>query len=282
MTGGNERDEFQRTASEADSEGLDQDDFVLLERAMSPLLDAVRTFAREEEAEIGTYAANTSHLISDVAQEDIVQKILALQARERADTPEEQGHARRMTSELVGLELPRRSHRRRTALAFGGGLVATALAVALWMRPTPQGPALPAYSIEARGGIKDARGGAPDEAATARTTAPAQRLNLDSQLVVALRPETAVSGDVAARAFIVHGGDTTEVAPRVQVAPTGAIELRFHGSELIGSRHGEASLRVIVGRPAAVRTLVPSGLPLARPQVATARLQTLTVPLQLP
>ena len=105
-----------------------------------------------------------------------------------------------------------------------------------------------------------------------------QRLDPDSTRVVAARPETAVTGTVAARAFVVQGdGDATEVAPNAQVAPTGAIELRFRGADLIGTRHGAARLRVVVGRPEALRAL-PARSPSA---VADPRWRELTVPLDL-
>jgi hypothetical protein len=85
---------------------------------------------------------------------------------------------------------------------------------------------------------------------------------------------------VAARAFVVQGDEASEVAANAQVAPTGAIELRFRGTDLIGARRGAATLRVIVGRPEALQAL-PARRSLPASAVADPRWRVLTVPLAL-
>jgi hypothetical protein len=284
MTGSGARDESDDDTFDRELSDIEKDDLVRLEREMSPLLGVVSTFAREEETEIGTYAANTSYAVSDVARESAVLKILALQARERAHAPAVSNANSSPARSVIPLvrSVPRQRRVGRSLLVAAGGLGAAALALCLWMHPMVQDPSLslPAYSIAARGGIKDARGGAAAGADEARTTTSAQRLNAESQLVVAARPDTAVTGAVAARAFVVQGASVTEVAPNAQVAPTGAIELRFQGGDLIGSRHGAASLRVIVGRPDALREL-PAQTSMDPSSKADAPWRTLTVPLEL-
>ena len=312
MTGDGARDGSNPTAFAAERDDDEKVDFPRLDQEMSPLLASVGAFAREEEAEIGTYAANTSHALSDVARESAVQKILALQSRERAEraTPvdakaapavansagvdapavAEDAHAGAPVSTKgahagapVAPErgVPRRSRLKNRLLAIAGGSVAVALVLTLWFNATPGELPLPAYSIAARGGIKQARGLTTDSADDAGSVAQQQRLEPESLLIVAARPETAVTGTVAARAFVIQGNDANEVAANAQVAPTGAIELRFRGADLIGDRHGAASLRVLVGRPEALRTL-PARAPLSPPAPEDARWRVLTVPLDLP
>jgi len=301
MTGDGARDGSNPTAFAAEGDDDENADFPRLDQEMSPLLASVGAFAREEEAEIGTYAANTSHALSDVARESAVQKILALQARERAERAPPAGAAgapagatvdpdrARATGEdpraaaPVALvpELPRRSRVKSRLLALAGGSLAVALVLTLWFHATPGELPLPAYSIAARGGIKQDRGLPTDSADDGSSVAQQQQLEPESLLIVAARPETAVTGTVAARAFVVQGDDATEVASNAQVAPTGAIELRFRGADLIGARHGAASLRVLVGRPEALRAL-PARAPLAPPALGDARWRMLTVPLELP
>ena len=282
---GRTHDDSDRSASDSAGDGSDKDDFVHELRAHDPLLEAMGAFAREEEAAIATYAASASHTMSDAARERSVQKILALQARERAaGLASEEAQDPRVPPAVPEGRAPLPRHRlSRIGLVMGGGFVTAVLALAVWMRPVAQdlssNPPLPGYSITARGGIKEARSSASDVTDDARTVAETQRLSAESQLVVALRPRTAVAGSVAARAFVVQGKDAAEVGPSPEVAPTGAMELRFHGSELIGSRHGVATLRVVVGRPQALRALAPASLLAA--DVTDVRWQVLTVPLEL-
>src|SRR3954467_1006846 len=65
MTGDGARDGSNPNAVDAEGDDFEKGDFSRLEQEMSPLLDSVGAFAREEDAEIGTYAANTSHALSD-------------------------------------------------------------------------------------------------------------------------------------------------------------------------------------------------------------------------
>ena len=281
MTGDGARDGS--NSKDAEGDDFENGELLRLEQEMSPLLETVGAYAREEEAEIGTYAANTSHALSDVAREGAVQKILALQARERADgIAAAPGDLPRSGPPVALVRAVRRPWRLKSGLlAAAGGLVAVAVALTLWMHPSPGELSLPAYSVAARGGIKQARGVDGDGPDDGRTMAPEQQVEADSVLVVAARPETAVTGTVAARAFVVQGDDASEIPSNAQVAPTGAIELRFRGAELIGGRHGAASLRVVVGRPEALRQF-PARPILPAATVADGRWRVLTVPLGLP
>lgn len=282
MSGDGARDGANPEAFDQTGDGPEQSELAGLEQEMSPLLAAVGAFAREEEAEIGTYAANTSHVISDGARESAVRNILVLQARERAERTATSDAAVTHTDAplVVVRDVPRWSRARSRLLAAGGGLAAVAVALALWSHPAVEGASLPAYSIAARGGTKQARGAVAETPDDPGTIAPEQRLEPDSTLVVVARPDTAVAGTVAARAFVVQGDDASEVASNAQVAPTGAIELRFRGADLIGTRHGAARLRVIVGRPEALQPLSARSKP-APSEVTGARWRELTVPLDL-
>jgi len=263
--------------------GVDEkDDFVRFDRedqAMRGLVEAVRGFTREEDAEIATYAENTSYTSSAAARASAVDRILMMQASERAGVAEPSLRPRTQSADRP-LRPGVRSSLRHRRIAAASGLVVAALALALWMRPATRTIEIPAYSVIARGGVQEQRGGAPTgDADGAQVVAPVQRVRGDSQLVVAVRPEIAVSGPVAARAFVVQGAEASEVLPHAEVAPTGAIELRFRGADLIGTRRGSASLRVIVGRPEALRTLAEGAAP--EPAGTPARWRLLTVPLEL-
>jgi hypothetical protein len=91
---------------------------------------------------------------------------------------------------------------------------------------------------------------------------------------------------LAVRAFFVQGDSVDEVTPVVQLAPTGAAELRLRGSDLLPGHRGRGALRVVVGRPADIRAVVPQAAATAATDtsVSAARhdgRRWLTVPLDL-
>jgi hypothetical protein len=153
-------------------------------------------------------------------------------------------------------------------VAVGGLAVVLAAAAAfvMWMRPanqtgsqegSPDG-SLPAYFVSASGGVAELRGGTSESAdAEGATTASVQRLRTESELRVICRPDNAITGPLAVRAFFVQGDHVDEVAPLIQLAPTGAAELRLRGSDLLPRHRGRGTLRVVVGRPADIRAVVP-------------------------
>jgi hypothetical protein len=264
---------------------------------VNALLNALRTVAQEENVEIGAFPLDSVPPVSESARDRIVQMIL--QAQGQAQGHETSQSVFRSPSgdiRAIGEGSRRRgaspsgsAHRspRRFFLATSG-LVAAAAVLAMWLKPTnpnsPNSPnaldsGFPAYSISASGGVRETRGVAP--AATTggdETTAASQRVTPASELVIVCRPETGVTDEVAARTFFVQGADVSEVHPRIQVAPSGAVELRLRGAELPGHGPGPAAVRVVVGRADRVRS-TESRAALAG-SVAPG-LRWLTVPLDL-
>lgn len=249
---------------------------------MQALLNAIRTAAREDDVAIAGFSGEAAALSAE-ERARISARILALQAEARpasTATDARAGAAARSVDQLAA----RRGRSRRTTSVWAGAGVALAAAAALvlWLRPHPGANVdgeggLPTYAITATGGVADLRGPAPTVVGEGRT-APAQRLRPQSELEIACRPESAVAGPVATRAFLVHGGAVEEVRPDVQVAPTGAVSLRIRGSELVALHTGQAELRVVIGRPAVV-SVIAAPVAVAASDGEGAR--WLTVPLRL-
>jgi len=248
---------------------------------MEALLNAMRAVAREDDVAIAGFSGDAAALSAD-ERGRIAERILALQAEARPAstvTDARTGADARTVDRLAA----RRGRPRRSAGVWAGAGVALAAAAALvlWLRPHPvsnvDGDAgLPAYAITATGGVADVRGPAPGVVVEGRT-APAQRVRPQSELDIACRPDSAVTGPVAVRAFLVHGGAVDEVHPALQVAATGAVALRLRGAELVALHTGDAELRVVIGRPAAVTAIAAP--PTAASDGEGAR--WLTVPLRL-
>jgi len=119
-----------------------------------------------------------------------------------------------------------------------------AAAVALliwWLLPVGPdgGPALPAYDISARGGIRQVRGEAEQEIA---------KLAAGSELELTLRPSTAVEGKLAVAVFVVTPEGSQPVAAHAQLAASGAARLIIARSAF-GDLSGIVRLRVVIGRP---------------------------------
>jgi hypothetical protein len=147
---------------------------------------------------------------------------------------------------------------------------------------------LPAYDVEARGGLKELRGAEPGAPGTPGAIARPARVNLDSELVVGCRPATGVEGPVAARAFVVRdggAGPVAEVAPQVQTAASGALEIRLRPFAGVAAAVDPAgpvrwTLRIAVGRPGNVAKLAVFDAAATAPADGPA-LRWLTVPLDL-
>jgi len=166
---------------------------------------------------------------------------------------------------------------RRRAIFAASGLIAAAAALALWVRFPRQDEPLPPYTVAVEGGTKDIRSGdAP--AADETAVAPPQRISNHSELVVTVRPDTIVSGPVEARAFLVQGVMSTEVFGSIRVAPSGAVRLVFTGAALADRLNGKAVLRVLVGRPRAIRAVDSEAV---RGQPASNAVRAVLIPLTL-
>jgi hypothetical protein len=159
-------------------------------------------------------------------------------------------------------------------LAAAAGL---ALVFALPSRHTSTEPPLPGYEVSALGGLKEFRGGEPTATAPSAVAHP-ERIGRDTELTVRLRPATAVEGALAVRAFVIEGTAVRELAPSVELAPSGAAEVHVRpGTTLATGTH--ATLRVLVGRPDDVKAAAPAEAA-GTPAEANGR-RWLTVPLDV-
>ena len=119
-----------------------------------------------------------------------------------------------------------------TAAAAAAGLV-------LLVRLPASMPPLPAYTVALSGGIKTFRG--EEKPPGPQVFAPGSRLTLD------MRPQSLVTGEVEAQAFLARGDDWISWRPEIEIAETGSVRLRGElGREI---RPGDWKLWVIVGRP---------------------------------
>jgi hypothetical protein len=171
----------------------------------------------------------------------------------------------------------RRQRQRPWALAIGGLAVAAALVVGLAV-PSEDRTPLPVYGVSAAGGMKEYRG-AHDDPDEESVVATVQRVGADTELRIVCRPQSAASGQVTARAFLVRDGQSEEIRPKLRIAQTGAIELTVRGSDL-GARGGTGSgkLRIAVSRPEHVSEIDPKA---AVEATLGANLRWLTVPVEL-
>lgn len=227
------------------------------EEALKSLLHAVGEVARSDDAEAAAFSAGEAVVgLSSGARDRLVETLSRSRSRD-------------------GGSKAGRVARRRVFLAAGAGSVAAAAALLLWIRSGSEDASLPAYSITAEGGEKDIRGG-PAAAGEGPTVAALQKVRGTSELVVSLRPDTAVSEPTSARAFVVRDGEVAEVRAVLRVAPSGAVQLVVRGADLRDGRSGQALLRVAVGRPRALERVDPQRV--AR-QASGPGWRALTVPL---
>ena len=230
---------------------------------MLGLLNAIRNASREDDDETASLAADPSCSLSDATRERIVGSILRAQAEAKERLADAGSVASVAASGDDALSVQRRLRvptRRNLGFAAGGLAVALAAAAAfsVWMRPADQAAMLPAYFVSASGGVSELRAGRPEPGTEDGTTiAPPERLRSESELRVVCRPDTAIVGPLAVRAFFVQGDAVDEVIPVVQLAPTGAVELRLSGHDLLSRHRGQGRLRVVVGRPRAIREVAP-------------------------
>jgi hypothetical protein len=234
----------------------------------------LRAVAKAEEADLAGAPADVLAPLSAAERSEIAAAILR-------GTP--QAAAKPVTAEAQQRPAARPRGRGRF-LAFAIPLAAAA-ALVLIVRPfAPHSggggswPALPGYDVTAESGIKDVRG-AGEPSGAPGTVAALQRVARDTELTVVARPATAVEGPIAVRAFVVEGGAAKEVVPRVDSAPSGAVQLRVRPGDALAGAPGRAELRAVVGRPDAIQALSPADAANA-PSDTPAR-HWLTVPLDV-
>jgi hypothetical protein len=263
----------------------------LVEENMSDLLRALGDLAREEDREIEALPAQRVPALSAAARARVLARILDGQAVARsAGVGRDPSVTREVRSDELGMRRTTRS-KRWGAFVFGtSGLAVAAaavLVVSMRTRSEPTTP-LPTYAASASGGVALVRGGSGSGDGIAAgiddTTTALQRIRRDSELRIVCRPDRAISEPISVRAFVVQGASADEVHPAIQIAPTGAAELRLAGGDLVAQRHGHATLRVAIGRAPAVEAIAPrdaiSGSAGIGPENAIAA-RWLTVPLDI-
>ena len=133
----------------------------------------------------------------------------------------------------------RDSRWRRTAL-IAAPLVALAAAAVLVLLPA--GPRLPPYAIEITAGSRTIRSGSSEPRAEVRVT-----LGQGERFAAVLRPATPVAEEVAAKGWLVSGGEGAPWSPTIRVSDSGAVRLTGGVDTLFAGRVGVSELVVVVG-----------------------------------
>ena len=242
---------------------------------MSALLDALGKLAREEQAIGSTLSPDLIPTLSATDLDRIANRIGQVQRAEQM--PRGEPAAGVSTYRLVAKK--RRATPPIWKLAFGSVAAAAAVLVVVMNGPSQDHySALPGYGVTATGGVKTLRGGPASGLDEESAVAAVQVLGRDTELKVFCRPQTAVGGAIAVRAFFVRDGQSTEIRPGVRIAPTGAIELTARANDVFGGIPAHGNLRVVVGRPEAVRAMNPNLALDGPPAASDAR--WLTVPVE--
>jgi hypothetical protein len=238
------------------------------ERKVERLLTDIGALARADEAEMAFMPQDFAAPLSQGERADIAAAILGRRPEARPASAEREG------------AIPIARARRRRAVWLGAAAVPIAAAAALALVLGPLSgdrlPPLPGYAVMATGGIKEFRSGERIGAGETGTTARTERVSRQTELVVVGRPETAVAGPVAARAFLVQGQVAREVEARIETATSGAVEVRLRPGV---DSAGRWQLRVLVGRPDAVRAAAATDATGTPPDAYGRR--WLTVPLDV-
>lgn len=215
---------------------------------MDALFAELRDTARQEEAEISSVPSSFASPLSGEERETIAAAMVAALARGNVGT-----------GKAPPLPAPTVESRRRRSRRWLWPIVLLPLAALVLVLRSATGPSfapLPAYALDVQGGLRDTRGAAPEAlAATARV--PLQRVSPDTELVIVVRPVVAVDGQVASRAFLIRGDRAEEIAAVEQVSLSGSVETRVRPAGRALGLPGPALLRIVVGRPAAVRAISP-------------------------
>ena len=189
MTGGSQGDDGPGDGGKPGQHGQSENEGEDI--AVDQLLASLRVIAKEEQIKTDGQIAP---LVSPLSADERGQIAAAILAAQRPG----QG--------VVTPLAPRRTNRRRWIAAVVPLAAAASLVFVLRGRSdsSREWPALPAYEVSARGGIKEYRHGGPESTDSAGATARPERVSRNSELVVTCRPQTAVEGPLAARAFLIQ------------------------------------------------------------------------------
>lgn len=154
---------------------------------------------------------------------------------------------------------------RKLATRLGGSLAAAAAvaaALVLLLRVPGSQPPMPGYELEVTGGAQEMRGDQPDRLADS----PSQTFSPGSQIELVARPQTAVTGPVAARCFLERDGALQPWEVSGEITGDGVVRIAGTVGREITIPPGEWTLWIVVGRPgtlpdAAALSAHPSGPP---------------------
>jgi hypothetical protein len=245
QTTGRDSGESRSTASDPGSEVSE----------MNALLDALGKLAREEQASGLTLSPSMIPALSATDKDRIANRIIEVQLGERRYP----GALAAVGSTFRLVAKKPRPSPAIWKLAFGGVAAAAAVLVLVMNGPSQDHySALPDYGVTATGGVKTLRGGPSNGQDEETAVAAVQVLGADTELKVYCRPQTAVGGALAVRAFFVHDGKSSEIRPGVRIASTGAIELSARANDVFEGVPAHGNVRVVVGRPETVRAMNPN------------------------
>jgi hypothetical protein len=214
------------------------------------LLAGLRAVAREEATALASAPIDASAPLSADERGEIAALLLGTPGGARKD-PKAKTNA---PAEAGVASLAEARLRRRRWLTVAVPLAAAA-GLALVLGPLSSNRTrfepLPDYDVTAEGGLKTVRGGDPNGGGAATIARP-ERIGRDTELVVHARPATAVDGPLALRAFAIQGGVARELAAQVELAPSGAAEVRVRpGAATVQA--GRITLLILIGRVDDVR-----------------------------
>lgn len=214
------------------------------------LFAGLRTVAREQADDLAKVPAELTAPPSEGERDAILRAIAGADAR-WADSPKASGVAGAATPPV----LPSRPWSIRRFAVVGSFVAAAAVTLLLTSSRGVHAPPLPGYSMAVSGDLKEFRGPnrAPSQGADSIPRADAR-----SEIVLVCRPDVAVQGPIASRAFLVEGQSVREISTRTQTSPTGSLEIRFNPVKDAAAEPGQWSLRVAVGRPDRVQALATS------------------------
>ena len=248
---------------------------------MEKLLAGLRTIAREEADAMAAAPFEGFASLSTEERGEIAAMLLARPtgtARIASAEPNAGAQAG-SGADIVSLTDARRWRRRVLTvvlpLSAAAGLV---LALGPLSRDATTLPPLPVYEVTAQGGLKDVRGGPVEPVGNGAAPRP-ERIALDTELTVHVRPAIAVEGPVSVRAFAIREGTAHELTAQVELAPSGAAAVRVRpGAAIV--KPGRATLGILIGRVADVRATTPHDA--VQPSVdPSGRRRWLIVPLDL-
>jgi hypothetical protein len=189
-----------------------------------PLLEAIVKRAREERAREDALLKDAGELLApfDGAARDRFAKAIFAEVAAPAAAP---------------IDLAARRRKRMAAIVSAASIAAAAvIALFVALRPVAVDP-LPVYSLNVSSGATKYRGAAPE----------LKVFRPDSKMILVLRPDEAVSGPIAFRAFIERGGTMKDWAPPSAISADGSIKIEGQAGELLGAEPGVSRLIIFVG-----------------------------------